>query len=465
MDAFIFYTVKCSVCLSAGFLLYYLLLRKETFHRFQRFVLLGIVVASLIVPLIKVKVDPAGIGNPVQRLERKFVGEPVKDLPAEARAPVIQQSKESRPTDYTGLLYILGAMIQVVLVLGSVSRIILLIGKSKKLNHNGFRLVIVNKPMAPFSFGRYIVLSETDYREHAGEVILHEQTHLMEKHGFDLLFAELILIMTWYNPASWLLRRELRQIHEFEADRQVLRQGVDPSDYQLLLVRTVAGESRFKLANQFNQNHIKTRIAMMNKGKSKPGAIFKALLFIPLLALMVQVFAQKEISQSPVTNPGHARSKYLELSPDQLKLLGFEINSTGLFYKNIRGGKAGKGTLCLYFTADTYSANIVLKEGEKITGNSTPVRILRKQAITGFDYYPVVVTGFDGFRTLDMSAAMTDPNQKLLPVQVNMASLNLGKRADTLIFWFMPTESLKHLLVPVANTDEYLQACPAGNPK
>lgn len=461
MDAFIFYTLKCSVCLSAGYLLYYFLLRKDTFHRFQRVVLLGIIFISLIVPLIRVKVDPAGIGTPVQRLERKFVHEEAEALPVSAMTPVSRLSTEINPVNYPALLYILGVLIQIGLIFGSIARITLLIWRSEKINLQGYRLAIVKESLAPFSFGRYIVLSETDFNEHAGEMILHEQTHLREKHGIDLLLAEMMLIMTWYNPASWLLRRELRQIHEFEADRQVLSKGVDPADYQLLLLKATAGEPRFKLANQFNQSNIKLRIAMMNKVKSKPGAIFKALLFIPLIALMVQAFAQKAIIQPAATNPAHANSKYLELTPDQLKFLGFEFNSRGLFYKNIRFGKSGEGTLCLYFTADIYSADIALKEGEKITGNSAPVRVLKKQALTGFDFYPVVVTGYDGFRTLDMSAAMANPNQNLLPVQVNMASLNLGKRADTLVFWFMPTESLKQILVPVANTNEYLQACPA----
>ena len=108
-------------------------------------------------------------------------------------------------------------------------------------------------------------------------MILHERTHLMEGHSLDLLISELYLVITWYNPVSWLIRHELKQNHEFEADRNVLLQGIDESDYQLLLVRTVAGEPRFHLANQFNQSSIKTRINMMNKRKSNRWAMLKVL--------------------------------------------------------------------------------------------------------------------------------------------------------------------------------------------
>jgi hypothetical protein len=87
--------------------------------------------------------------------------------------------------------------------------------------------------------------------------------------------------------------------------------------------------------------------------------------------------------------------------------------------------------------------------------------VLKRKELTRFDFYPVVVAGYDGFRTLDMSGTLSDPGLKLLPLQVNMAGLNLGNRSDTLVFWFYPTESLKQLLLPVANTDEYLQNCPA----
>ncbi len=455
------FSLKSSVCLAAGYLLYYLLLRCETFHRIKRAILLGIIVMALVVPLIRIQVAYKGIALPVQKLESVFTPAMpvVTALPESAPIPVIPPQKHS-PGSLV-MLYLAGAAIQLILILYSITRIMVILGKSRKEILRGTRIALYPGEVIPFCFGRWIILSEKDYRSHGNEIILHEQTHLRAGHGLDLLLSECYLAFTWFNPFSWLIRFELKQNHEFEADRNVIKQGVGVSDYQLLLVRSVAGETRFNLANQFNQHNLKTRLAMMNKQNSRPGALLKALLFIPLIALMVQVFAQKQMTPPQSAAKDQPAAKYLELKPDQLALLGFECQPSGLYYKNIRHGRSDKGTTCLYFTAGTYSASIILHPGEQITVHSQPEKILKKQALTTHDFYPVVVAGYNGSRTLDMTGAEKDPAMKLLPVQVNMAALNLGKRADTLVFWFKPTPDLTKVLTSIAKVDDYLQSCPA----
>ncbi|MEI6682222.1 MAG: M56 family metallopeptidase [Bacteroidota bacterium] len=461
METWMLYTLKSSVCLAAGYLLYYMLLRHETFHRFKRVVLLGIIVMAILVPLIRIQVAYKGIALPVQKLESVFAPSMpvVAAMPESAPVPVISPQKHS--PSLLVMLYLAGAVIQLLLILFSISRILVILGKSKTERCRGIRVALYPGEVVPFCFGRWIILSDRDYRSHGDEIILHEQTHLRAGHGLDLLLTECYLAVTWFNPFSWFIRFELKQNHEFEADRNVIKQGVDVSDYQLLLVRSVAGETRFNLANQFNQHNLKTRLTMMNKQNSRPGALLKALLFIPLIALMVQVFAQKQMTPPQSGSKDHPAAKYLELNPDQLALLGFECQPSGLYYKNIRHGSSDKGTTCLYFTAGTYSASIILHPGEQITGHSQPEKILKKQALTTHDFYPVVVAGFNGNRTLDMIGAEKDPAMKLLPVQVNMAALNLGKRADTLVFWFKPTPDLTKMLSSIAKVDDYLQSCPA----
>lgn len=199
---------------------------------------------------------------------------------------------------------------------------------------------------------------------------------------------------------------------------------------------------------------------MMNKTKSNLRAILKALLFLPLIALMIQAFAQKQVTQVNQAGKDQISKNYLVLKPDALKWMGFVTNPSGLYYKNTRFGLSDKGILCLYFTDKVNNASIILKPGEKFPTQSAPEKILEKQALTNHDFYPVVVAHINGFRNLDMMAAQPDPRMMLLPVQVNMADLNIGKRNDTLVFWVKPTASLKKLLAPLANTDEYLQMCP-----
>jgi len=455
------FTLKSSFCLAAGYLLYYLLLRHETFHRCKRGVLLAIIVMAIVVPLIRVHVAYQGISLPVQKIESVFTTPPpvVMAEPTTAPAPVILQEKH-----FPGilvLLYLTGVAIQALLILFSLVRILVILAKSNIEVRQGTRIALYPGEVVPFCFGRWIILSEHDYRSHGSEIFLHEKTHLRAGHGFDLLLSESYLALTWFNPFSWLIRYELKQNHEFEADRNVIKQGVNVSDYQLLLVRSVAGEPRFNLANQFNQSNLKTRLAMMNKQRSMRGAPLKVLLFIPLIALLVQVFAQKQITPPQSGTKEHPAAKYLELKPDQLALLGFECQPSGLYYKNIRHGRIDKGTTCLYFTTGTYSASIILRPGEQITGHSQPEKILQKQTLATHDFYPVVVTGYKGGRTLDMMATEKDPAMKLLPVQVNMAVLNPGKRSDTLVFWFKPTPDLTTTLSSIAKVGDYLQPCPA----
>ena len=460
MESFIFYTLKSSLCLSAGFLIYYLLIRRESFHRLKRFILLGIIFCALLVPLVKIKVEPARLNFTPQTPKSDISRTIPAVFPVQEPMERLVNRKESNTTDFLTLFYLVGASIQVILIFYSLARILILVRKSRKINFEGLRLALVPSVVVPFCFGRRIVISEKDFSEHGREILLHEQTHLAKFHGLDLIFSEFYLVMTWYNPFSWFIRHELKQNHEFEADSHVILEGTDATEYQLLLVRKAAGEVRYNLANQFNQSNIKNRIAMMNKRKSNPGAILKVLFFIPFIVLMVQIFAQKEIKQPGTSANKPLHGKYLQLAPEQLKLLGFEIQPSGLFYKNTRFGRPDKGILCLCFTEEINNTSIILKPGEKFTGNSGPEKILKKQVLTNHDFYPVVVAHFNGFRNQDMSAAESNPEEELLPVQINMADLKLGKRADTLVFWFKPTQSLKDLLSANASVDEYLQRCP-----
>jgi hypothetical protein len=459
MDAFIFYTVKSSLCLSAGYLFYYLLLRRETFHRFNRFIILGIIFISLIVPVIKLNVGSTAINYPVQKLESTLYGAAPVIVPDRKPSQFPLHQPESKPINILQLVYFTGAALQLMLIFYSLAGIFLLLRRSKKIIFHGIRLALIDTGVIPFCFGNRIIISEKDFNENTKEVILHEQTHLKQGHTLDLLISEIYLVMTWYNPFSWLIRHELKQNHEFEADRNVLLQGIDESDYQLLLVRTVAGEPRYHLANQFNQSNIKTRINMMNKRKSNPRAILKALLLLPLIALMIQVFAQKEQQPAAPLSKDPPHGKYVQLSTEQLKLLGFDMNPTGLFYKNQRIDKPGRQTLCLYFTHKTYSGSMVLKPGEKISGNSAKDQILKKQATTNFDFYPMVVAWINGYWTL-LNIPKEDLPKELLPVQINMADLKTLNRTDTLVFWFNPTESLKKTLAPIVKVEDYLQVCP-----
>jgi beta-lactamase regulating signal transducer with metallopeptidase domain len=111
--------------------------------------------------------------------------------------------------------------------------------------------------------------------------------------------ANLIAVIHWFNPLAWLLRREVKTLHEYEADRCTLTQGIDATRYKLLLIEKAAGASRYSVASSFAQSKIKKRIVMMNNQKQNPNpwARWKVLLFIPLAALLMQCFARPEVNR------------------------------------------------------------------------------------------------------------------------------------------------------------------------
>ena len=196
------------------------------------------------------------------------------------------------------LVYFAGLLFVVVRHLWSLGRMLFLIRHSRceKLDH-GVRLVIHQRDIAPFSWMRYIVISETDLKEGGHYILVHELAHIRHHHSWDLLLTELCAWVQWFNPAIWLLKQELQNIHEYEADEEVLRQGIQAKEYQMLLIKKAVGARLYSIANSFNHSSLKKRITMMIRKKSNPWARAKYLYVLPLAAVTVAAFARPEISQ------------------------------------------------------------------------------------------------------------------------------------------------------------------------
>lgn len=143
---------------------------------------------------------------------------------------------------------------------------------------------------------REIVISEADLQNHRREILLHESAHIRKHHSWDLLAADLCIGLQWFNPAAWLLKRELQTVHEYEADNYVLEQGIDAKQYQLLLIKRSVGSKFYYITNHFNHNKLNKRITMMLKKKSNRKATLKYLYVIPVALCTVSVFAHPEIS-------------------------------------------------------------------------------------------------------------------------------------------------------------------------
>ena len=161
----------------------------------------------------------------------------------------------------------------------------------------GVTLVVHNQEIAPFSWMKYIVISRKDLEENGREILIHEMAHIHHRHSVDLLVADICIFFQWFNPGAWLLKQELQNVHEYEADETVINEGVNAKEYQLLLIKKAVGTRLYSMANSFNHSKLKKRITMMLKEKSNPWARLKYLYVLPLAAIAVTAFARPEISE------------------------------------------------------------------------------------------------------------------------------------------------------------------------
>ena len=157
--------------------------------------------------------------------------------------------------------------------------------------------MVHNQEIAPFSWMKYIVISRKDLEENGREILIHEMAHIHHRHSVDLLVADICIFFQWFNPGAWLLKQELQNIHEYEADETVINEGVNAKEYQLLLIKKAVGTRLYSMANSFNHSKLKKRITMMLKEKSNPWARLKYLYVLPLAAIAVTAFARPEISE------------------------------------------------------------------------------------------------------------------------------------------------------------------------
>ena len=159
METFILFTLKSSLCLSACFLFYYLLLRRDTFHRFKRFVLLGIILLSVVVPLAKIKVGPAVLNFPMQTIESTILNESPQVVTVQKTIPLPVEKPVSRPINILLVIYLAGASAQLILIFFSLTKILLLLSRSKKTDYGWIHLALTPENVSPFCFGRRIVIS------------------------------------------------------------------------------------------------------------------------------------------------------------------------------------------------------------------------------------------------------------------------------------------------------------------
>lgn len=272
---------------------YMLMLRKESFFHFNRILLVSIMLLSLILPLCDFHALSVE-NNPIQH------GIATISMPAvmNESTPNVTEAKGFNWAIGVYYIYLIGLIATTLWKAIQIFQLYRTIHKGVlwKDKQNGITIYCHAHDIAPLSWFNSIAISEEDYLHNSDEILKHEIGHITHHHSSDVLLANIIEIIQWWNPFSWLIASSLRDVHEYEADNEVRTSGINIRKYQILLIRKTAGSSSYTFANGFNHSLLKKRITMMLRSKSNPWMRTKALYIIPVATIAVSVFATPELN-------------------------------------------------------------------------------------------------------------------------------------------------------------------------
>ena len=279
MGEILTYSLCSSLILMLLYLVYLWVKAPENCAAFNRCLLWVIYVVTLLAPPLYVLIDgmigsSGGSGELLMQLE-----------PAELGRVAIETEKPASTLSFLLWIYLAGVTGTAVLTVINFVRILRIIHTGELFEIEGHRVILIDRrDVAPFSFGKYIVIPSEESTENLRLILLHEQSHIALGHWLDLLIAQAFCIFQWYNPAAWMMQVELKNVHEYQADHRVVNSGADIRQYQLLLIEKTVGARFPSLANSLNHSKLKKRITMMcNQRRPRGGRLLRPLLLLPAL--------------------------------------------------------------------------------------------------------------------------------------------------------------------------------------
>ncbi len=393
MAKFLVYLIESGLCLTLFYLGYVVFFRKETYFTFNRLYLMSSMVLALLMPLVSVSMDLENttyLSETINKYgqfrshyeELILLTDPDyavsyinPNMQPQANSQVLRLADHSAPPKISSIyllqilfyLYIVGLLIFLGRFLVLIYNLLHFIKKSKTVAGNGYTLVLIEDEVPSFSFMKWIfvnkqVLSPEEFEQ----VLSHEKVHVNEKHSVDLLLVQLMVILQWFNPLTWRIRKSLKTCHEYIADRQVLKQGHELFDYQSLLLSQLISIRSVELVNNFNLLSIKKRIAMMNKIKSGRIAKLKAFLIIPILTIGFFFFAnmtERSLNDIENTSDVHLTGFWIAREKAQGKIQMVEFKDNKLI--TIESVKENHLIVNEYESIIKRSNIILTKEGEK----------------------------------------------------------------------------------------------------
>ena len=316
MAAFLIYILKSALVLALLVSLFMLFMSRETFHKVNRYIMLSIVLIALLLPAVNLGIESpfkglaAAIENSFATEEPEaVVGDIAIDMSAfDEQLPDVAlelpplEPVEEKPFNWlllAAVVYFAGVALLVVRQAVMYVQVARIIARSRVVDaslygYEGISLRVHGGKEKPFSWFRWVVVSEDDLGDGAREILIHETAHARAGHSWDIVLADAVIIMQWFNPLAWIMKNSLKDIHEFEADEAVINSGVNAKQYQLLIIKKAVGARLYSIANSFNHSLTKKRITMMCKEKSKKWRCAKALYIVPVAAIAALAFTTVE---------------------------------------------------------------------------------------------------------------------------------------------------------------------------
>jgi TonB family protein len=302
MSNFIEYLIKSSITLTLLYLTYWLLLRNGTHFKLNRTVLVFTILASLTLPFLN-----TNLWYLFRSTDLPSFSVLLKEITITGGN--IESSNTHIAIDWLVLLfciYLVGVgfslfrLVYQGIYLHCLSRTAKEIHKNDKLS-----VVKIEANITPFAyFNKIFIPSSGSDSLTLNTILMHEKSHLDQYHFLDILLVQVLTILQWFNPFAWLFEKSLKEVHEYQADQAVLKQGQNQGTYQALLINQVMGGPVFSITNNFNNSLIKKRMIMMTKMKTPRLAQLKVLLFVPMLLILLVAFTNPKnsvvLNSSPV---------------------------------------------------------------------------------------------------------------------------------------------------------------------
>lgn len=308
------YLVLSAVCLALLYGVYRLALSRTTLHRFNRIMLLSIIGLSAILPSFKIKgihfdfkkdqtvlVEKDNTPLEAQTEVVPIISEPIdyvlitqEEPKADVKTSVATSMKVAETVtqmDWITILtylYLMGVAFFMIRLLIGVIRVETLCRLGGRKLNDGSVLLVCDGQFQPTSWRHTIIISRSDYESDNSRMIIeHEQAHIHHRHSIDVMLAQMVCALQWFNPAAWALKRSLQEVHEYEADAAVLADGLNERQYQLCLVQAALNGRIGYVTSNFADCSTKKRITMMKRNQSSPFACLRALIMLPVVLAII----------------------------------------------------------------------------------------------------------------------------------------------------------------------------------